>query len=298
MAAANLLLIGPGAIGGSVAAWLIEAGHQVTLAARSPFEMLRVEIPDGRMLESRPPVITDPGQARGPWDWVLVATKTYDSGSAADWLRAVGDCPAPVAVLQNGVEHVERFSAWLPAERILPVMIDLPAERDRPGLIRQRGPGMMRVPKGETGGAFVKLFDGTSLDAAESADFTTDLWRKLCINVAGAVSALTDQPGGIAWSEPAAEVMRALVRECVAVATAEGASLDDSMADAVVEHYRRAPRDSINSLHADRRSGRRMEWDARNGAVSRIGRRHGIATPVSGTVCGLLAAIDEGRERQ
>jgi 2-dehydropantoate 2-reductase len=36
-----------------------------------------------------------------------------------------------------------------------------------------------------------------------------------------------------------------------------------------------------------------MEWDARNGVVTRLARRHGIATPVSDAVAGLLAAIDE-----
>jgi 2-dehydropantoate 2-reductase len=40
-----------------------------------------------------------------------------------------------------------------------------------------------------------------------------------------------------------------------------------------------------------------MEWDARNGAVSRIGRTHGIATPANDMACGLLAAIDERSRR-
>jgi 2-dehydropantoate 2-reductase len=293
VSSSSILLIGPGAIGGAVSAWLVEAGHEVTLAARTAFETLRVETPDGRVLESRPRVITDPAEVSGYHDWVLVATKTYDSDAAAEWLGALGDSSAPVAVLQNGVEHVARFSQWLPRERILPVMVDIPCERDAPGKVRQRGAGMIRVPAGETGRAFVDLFDGTSFDVSEAEDFTTVLWRKLCINVAGAVSALADEPGGVAWREPAADAMRALVRECIAVGRAEGATLDDSVADQVVEHYRKAPPDSINSLHADRLAHRPMEWEARNGAVRRAGRKHGIATPVSDTVCDLLAAIDQ-----
>jgi len=287
----RILLIGPGAVGGSVAAWHCEAGHDVTLAVRTGFSSLTVETPGGRILRSQPKILSQPS---GPIeaDWVLVAVKTYDSAAAAPWLSEVAD-PAPVAILQNGVEHVSRFSEWLPKELILPVMVDIPAEREAPGVIRQRGKGMVRVPAGQLGRAFVQLFAGTELDVAEVEDFTTTLWRKLCINVAGAVSALTDQPGGVAWSEPGAEVMRALVRECVAVGNAEGAKLDGSIAQAVVDHYRKAPRDAINSLHADRRAGRRMEWDARNGVVSRLGRAHGIPTSVNDTISGLLAAIDE-----
>lgn len=287
----RILLIGPGAVGGTVAAWLCEAGHDVTLAVRTGFGGLTVETPGGRTIRCGPKILNQPS---GPIeaDWVLVAVKTYDSAAVAPWLSEVTG-PAPVAILQNGVEHVARFSEWLPKERILPVMVDIPAEREAPGAIRQRGRGTMRVPEGPVGAAFVRLFAGTELDVAEVKDFTTTLWRKLCINVAGAVSALTDLPGGVAWDEPAAEVMRALVRECVAVGNAEGARLDESLAPAVVDHYRKAPADSINSLHADRRAGRKMEWDARNGVVSRLGRAHNVPTPVNDTVARLLAAIDE-----
>jgi 2-dehydropantoate 2-reductase len=115
----------------------------------------------------------------------------------------------------------------------------------------------------------------------------------LCVNSAGAVSVLSNEPGGVARREPAAAIMRALIRECIAVGRAEGAVLDDSLIESVVQRYRDAPADSVNSMLADRRASRPMEWDARNGVVGRLGKAHGIATPVSDTVAGLLATIDE-----
>jgi 2-dehydropantoate 2-reductase len=87
-----------------------------------------------------------------------------------------------------------------------------------------------------------------------------------------------------------ADIMRAIVRECVAVGRAEGAQLDDSIADQVVNHYRASPPDSVNSLHADRAAGRPMETDARNGVIVRLGRKHGIATPMNQTIVALLEA--------
>jgi 2-dehydropantoate 2-reductase len=53
---------------------------------------------------------------------------------------------------------------------------------------------------------------------------------------------------------------------------------------------RRSLPDSINSLHADRLAGRSMEIDARNGVIVRLGRRHGIATPVNEMIVALLEA--------
>ena len=128
-----------------------------------------------------------------------------------------------------------------------------------------------------------------TLPGAE-ADPKTAAWKKLALNCAGAVNALTLQPAGVARREPIADIMRALVAECVAVGRAEGADLPSDLPDSVVEGYRAGPADGVNSLHADRAAGRPMELDARNGVIVRRGARHGIATPVNAMVVALLEA--------
>ena len=289
---ATVAVVGPGAVGGTIAAWLVASGRvDLSLCVRTPFERLVVETPE-RRIDVAPRQLTDPDGA-SVVDWVLVATKTYDVSGAAGWLARLAGPDSRVAVLQNGVEHVARFAPFVREERVLPVMVDVPAERDSPGCIRQRGRGTMLVPTGEDGRAFVELFAGTAIDVAETADFNSAVWRKLCVNCAGAVMALTFEGNGAAWREPAAQAMRALVTECTAVGRAEGAALDDALVERVVQGYRSAPRDGKNSLHSDREAGRPMEWDARNGVVCRLGRKHGIPTPASDMVTALLAAIDE-----
>jgi 2-dehydropantoate 2-reductase len=136
----------------------------------------------------------------------------------------------------------------------------------------------------------VALFEGAGLDVSTSADFRTQAWRKLVVNSAGAVSALTLKPAGIARDEAIGDIMLALMRECLAVGRAEGAVLEDSLPEEVLAGTRSGPPDSVNSLLADRLAGRRLETDARNGAVVRIGRRHGIATPVNAMITALLEA--------
>jgi 2-dehydropantoate 2-reductase len=51
------------------------------------------------------------------------------------------------------------------------------------------------------------------------------------------------------------------------------------------------PADSSTSILADREAGRPLEWKARNAAVGRIARRHGIATPACDAVAALLHAV-------
>jgi 2-dehydropantoate 2-reductase len=234
-------------------------------------------------------VLTAPDQA-SPVDWAIITTKTYDAAATGDWLARLVGPDTRVAVLQNGVEHVERFTPYVPAERITPAVVDIPAERGAPGRVRQRRDGTILVPNGAAGEAFVALFAHTPIAVSTTADFRTAAWKKLALNCAGAVNALTLQPAGVARREPIADLMRALVGECVAVGRAEGADLPSDLPQAVVAGYRAGPADGVNSLHADRAAGRPMELDARNGVIVRLGARHGIATPVNGMVVALLEA--------
>jgi len=102
---------------------------------------------------------------------------------------------------------------------------------------------------------------------------------------------LTSRPAGVVEAPGMAEVMRGMVRECVLVGRAEGATLDDDLPDHVVDRTRASPPDSINSLLGDRLAGRPMEWDARNGVIVRKGATHGIAAPFNQMAATILQSF-------
>jgi 2-dehydropantoate 2-reductase len=288
----SILLIGPGAIGATLAAWLAQDDrHVVSVAARTPFDSLEVQTPQG-VIHAKPRVYTEVAQAR-PVDWVLVTTKAYDSDAAAQWFaRAVGPATR-VAIIQNGVEHIARFEKHLDKSRLLPVMIDLPADRVAPGRSIQRGAARLVVPAGRTGADFLALFSHTNFDAKETDDFTSAIWRKLCLNSAGAVSAVLLKGAGISRHDGVAELMRSIVRECIEVGRAEGATLPDTIPDEIVAGARRAPPDTENSMVADRRAGRPMEIETRNGVIVSLGKKHGIAAPMNALMVSLLEAAQQ-----
>lgn len=290
----RIALVGPGAVGGVITAWLEQTGrHEVTLCARRPLGELHIETPHGPLV-ARPKVLTAPEQA-APVDWVLVATKAYDAAGAALWLKGLAAQGAPVAILQNGIEHRERFAPWLPADRIVPVMVDCPAERTDPTHIRQRGTAKLVVQDDARGREFVALFAGTPVDATTTPDLKSAVWRKLCINSSGVINALLLQPTAAFQDEKLGELMMAMVRECMAVGRAEGAVFEDGLPEKILAGQRAAPPDSMNSIHADRAAGRPMELDARNGVICRLGRQHGIATPYNDMAVALLAAMVRGQ---
>lgn len=282
----RIAVIGAGAIGGTLAAWLAQA-HEVTLCVRSGLTDLEIETPSGT-IRATPLILTDPAQAT-PVDWVLCATKTYDCAGASVWLAGLMGPETRLAVIQNGVEQRDRFPQ-VPQDRTVPVIIDLPVERNVPGRIVQRRDGTIAVPDDAKGAALAALFAGTSIAAATTPDFVTAAWKKLAINCSGIVSAITLRAAEVANDEGVAEVMRGLVRECIAVGRAEGADLPDRLADQVVEWTRKAHPESVNSLHADRLAGRTMEIDARNTVIVRLGEKHGIDAPLNRALAALLAA--------
>ena len=289
---ASILLIGPGAIGATLATWLAQDDrHDVGVAVRTSVDSLEVQTPEG-VIRAKPRVFTEVRQAR-PVDWVLVATKAYDSDSAALWFPTACGPRTRVAVIQNGVEHVARFEKYIEPARIVPVMIDLPAERLSPGRTVHRGPARLVVPAGANGADFLKLFSHTNFDAKATDDFVSAVWRKLCLNSSGAISAVLLKPAGIVHHEGVADAMRTIIHECIAVGRAEGAKLEDAIADDLIERAKRGPRDAANSMLADRRAGKPMEYDARNGVIVRLGRKHGIAAPMNALMVALLEAAQQ-----
>ena len=125
-------------------------------------------------------------------------------------------------------------------------------------------------------------------------DENTVAWRKLLQNAVAGLMVLANRRAGMFRREDISELALAYLREGLTVSRAEGAKLDDAVAEEILANFQRAPVDLGTSILADRQADRPMEWDIRNGVIQRYGRKHGIAVPISDVVVPLLAAGSEG----
>jgi 2-dehydropantoate 2-reductase len=289
----RVAVVGPGAIGLTFGSAAEEAGHEVLLCGRRPAPAPVVERPDGSEHALASGVESDPSAAGGPIPWVLLAVKAHQTAGAADWLGALCGPETTVAVLQNGVEHRALVGPLAGAATVLPTVVWCPSETVAPGRVQQRGEARLTVPDEPAGAALARLFAGSGAEVDPTADFTTETWRKLAVNAVAGLMAVTRRRAEVFRGDGLRPVAIALVGECVAVARAEGAGLDAADAEAVVDRLASFPPDLGTSILFDRLAGRPMEWDARNGVVCRLGRAHGIETPVSDVLVPLLAALDE-----
>jgi 2-dehydropantoate 2-reductase len=283
-----IAVVGVGAIGGVCAAHLALAGRSVVCCVRTAFDQLVLEL-DGREQRITARVETESSRV-GPVAWVLLATKAHQIDGAAAWLRALIGDATRVAVLQNGVEHVERMAPYIDASRVVPVVVACPATAVAPGHIVQRRAARLTVPDDAGGRAFAELFDGTAVAVERTDDWPTAAWRKLCLNVTGgALAALAGVPLPAVHHPRLAALAQALARECALVARAEGADVSDAFADEVAAQTVATPAGGAPSTLTDRLRGRPLEVDARNGTVVRLAARHGIATPVNARAAELMA---------
>lgn len=289
---ARTAVIGPGAIGTTVAAALHERGRTPLVAGRSPRPDLRLESEHGTVVVPGP-VRTDPAGVR-PADVVFLAVKATQTAAAAPWLRALCRPGTVVCVLQNGVEQREQVEPLVPGATVVPAVVWFPAVRREDGSVWVPGDPRLTLPVGPASDLVARELAGTRCAVETSTDFTTAAWRKLLQNAAAGLMALTGRRSGVFAREDLGGLTLAYLAECLAVARAEGARLDDDEPRRVLDAFRASPADRGTSILADREHGRPLEWDVRNGVIQRRGRARGIPTPVSDVLVPLLAATSDG----
>ena len=291
----TVAVVGLGSIGGIAAACLAEAGrHDVIGCARKPIDTLTLERP-GRTVTPPLPVITDPAEAT-PADWVLVVTKTQDTAAAAPWLARLCTRSTRVAVLQNGIDHVERVAPLANGATVVPVIVYYNGERLAPDRVRMRvaGDHDLAVPDDAGGRAFAALAAGTPLRVLVEPDFVTLKWRKLLLNaVANPITALTMQRQAVLRRPDVHALCLDALDETVKVARADGATLPDDEPRLAMERLLQFSPELGTSMYFDRMAGRSFEVEALTGAVVAAGERHGIATPLNRVFLALLRAINE-----
>lgn len=300
----RVLVMGTGALGAYFGGRLVQAGVDVAFVARganlAALQRDGVRIESARGSERIAPLraVASPADA-GPRSVVLVCVKSYDTAAAAAALRPVVDPDTIVLSLQNGVENEAHLAAALDLPPLLGGLTHIGAELVVPGVVQLDSGG--RIIFGERDGQrtprvarLEALFAGAGIDYRASRNIAVMLWDKLAWNAAfNAVTAVTRRTVGEILADPDGRALvRAAMLEVVAVAQAEGVPLEASRVDESLRHSADELAALKTSMLQDRERGRRLEYDALNGAVLRAAERHGIAVPVNRVLHGLLAVLD------
>ncbi|MEW6270505.1 MAG: 2-dehydropantoate 2-reductase [Thermodesulfobacteriota bacterium] len=303
---ARALVVGAGGVGGYYAGALAGGGHRVAVVARGAHadairaHGLRVRYPDGSERTAKVTVHEDPRDS-GIAELVLVTVKSYDTEAAA---RLLAPCAGPdtiVLSLQNGPENEEVIARVAGLPPLMQAVTYIGSEIEAPGVIRYSGAAQIVFgePDGTRSERATRLAAWLAQAGIEhriSSSILRVVWDKLAWNAAfNAVTALTRRTVSEALDGgPGEGLIRDTMQEAFDVAHGLGIDVPARI-DASLEHSRRVLPDFRTSMLQDIERGKRLEWDALNGAVMRAGERAGVATPLNRTLARLLAVLEQGR---
>jgi 2-dehydropantoate 2-reductase len=287
----RIAVYGAGAVGGYLGARLVAGGADVTLIARGAHlealqaRGLTIVTQDGDRSTHAVRAVRDPADV-GPVDIVLFLVKSYDTDEAAARLGPLIGPETGVISLQNGVDNEERIGAVIGTEHVLGGAAYILAAVVEPGLVRS-GPARIVVgelqpgPPSERVRRFVEAARAGGVTAEASDDVRRLKWEKYVLLVAfSAVTAATQLTlGDIRASAAATAMLKAVMQEAWQVGRAFGVPLADDLVDRQFALILSQKDTEAASLRHDLVTGHRMELDALQGTLSRLGRETGVPTP-------------------
>jgi 2-dehydropantoate 2-reductase len=283
----RVAVLGPGGVGGLVAALLAAAGTPVTcLASEATATAIRergLRLHSARFGDVAVTVAATTRLAE-PVDACLVAVKATQLEAALERLPPDVLGTALLVPLLNGVEHLGLLRARYPDAAVAAGSISVGATRVAPGEIRHDSDFASvelatADPRAEVAvGRLADLLARAGLDVDVRDDEAALLWDKLAFLAPMALlTTCSRAPVGTVRAQHRDD-LEAVVVEVAAVARAEGGAGD---AGRVIRMLDAAPAELRSSMQRDAEAGRPMELDAIGGAVLRAAARHGIPVPVT-----------------
>lgn len=309
----SVAVVGAGAVGCFYGAMLARAGQRVVLVGRAAHmeaierDGLRLDMA-GAVETIRVAASTDLAAVRGA-DLVLFCVKSTDTDAVARELAPWLAPGATVLSLQNGVENAAAIARHV-HRTVVPAVVYVATAMGGPGIIRHFGRGDLVIGALNAEAArdpaigrllqdLVALFAAAAVKVTVSGDVMAELWSKLLVNCAyNAISALAQAPYAKLAAQPEIRaIQRAIVREVIALAQAEGIVLQFEPAMQAVEGIAKAMPAQFSSTAQDMARRKPSEIDHLNGFVARRGRELGIDVPVNQTLYALVKLVEAGYER-
>ncbi|MFD9466003.1 ketopantoate reductase family protein [Streptomyces sp. NPDC060027] len=283
----TVAVLGPGGIGGLLAALLARAGHRVIcLAGDETARTLAadgIEVRSGHFGDFTARVEADT-ELREPVDVCLIAVKATALGAALERVpaKALGEEGLLVPLL-NGVEHPALLRERYRPEQVAPAVIRVESTRIAPGVIEHGSPFAEVDLTGDTVplarvDALAGALEWAGVRARVQDGEAATLWAKMSFL---APFALLTTRYGVPVGDVRTlhrEELTALVEETAAVGRACGAPVD---AAAALARYDAFPAGTKSSMQRDAEAGRTLELDAIGGALLRAAERSGVPVPVA-----------------
>jgi len=286
-------VVGAGGIGSYYGGLLSRAGHDVVLLTRGDHlgavrtRGLEVRTPTGAFTVT--PRATDDPADLGGVDYIVVAVKGYSLPDVRDAIARTAESGGLVVPLLNGVDVPERLeSLGVSRGSIVGGLVAASLVRIAPGVVERRSPfdrmvvGELDCSSTERVTRFIDALSGAGVTASASTNIRMDLWRKFAFIVPmGVACGLARRGmGAVIASERGRRLLLGALHELVLVSRTTDTPLSDADEQNVGRDLLALSAQMRPSFLADLERGGPAEIDLLPGTVARLGRAHGIPTPI------------------
>ena len=302
----NILIVGTGALATLFAWRLRRSGYNITLLGSWQPGVRALRANGARLVDAHGReqafsvrVVEDANDCLGT-QYALVLVKSWQTPRAAGQLAQCLAENGVAVTLQNGLGNYEALQEKLGSDRVALGTTTAGATLLGPGLVKAGGEGPISIQSHARLAPLEKALKTSGFQVELVADANALVWGKLVINSAiNPLTALLRVPNGELLNRPAARaLMRALAEETAAVASAEHVKLGLRDPVALVEDVASRTASNYSSMLQDIRRGAPTEIDAICGAVTRLGRRHGVATPINDACWHLVQAMTQSTQEE
>lgn len=249
-----------------------------------------------------PALATDDPRSVGQVDWILFAVKTYDTDAAIKQMAPLVGPNTSIFTFQNGVESFDKLSTAFGREHCVPAPIQIESFIRAPGHIEQRSPfrnivvGEMDRSVSKRVQEFADTLKRHNLNVVVSTEMPRPIWTKLLFlaSLSGLTTVARTPAHDLFKSPEAREALHEAIVEIVKVAKALGVNLTDEDIERTQNMAFNLQPGMTSSMHKDLLNGKRLEVDALNGAIIRLGHANGIPVPVHQTIYACLKPFANG----
>jgi 2-dehydropantoate 2-reductase len=289
----NVAVLGPGGVGGFLAAMLAREGSRVLVLASDDASGAIAR--SGLRLESRrfgdfAVSVRTASRLMDRVDACLITVKATQLGDAVNRVPASALGAALAIPFLNGIEHLDFLRAVYPPSNVVAATIRIETARAAPGLIRHTSPfASVEIAASADNRDRVESIaahlSASGLDVRIRDDELAMLWDKFALLAPMALLTTHERANVGAIRTRRREDAIALIGEVVAVAAADGVDIDP---EAVLHLLDSVPESMESSMQRDQAAVRPLELDALGGALLRRAAKAGIAVPVTRRLVGEL----------
>ena len=236
------------------------------------------------------------------FDLIILFTKAMQLERMLQDVKSLIADHTEVLCLLNGIGHEDVIEKFVPMKKIFIGNTMWTAGLEGPGKVKLFGNGsveLQNLEKGQEAPAkkLAEILSAAGLNAKYSDNISYSIYRKACVNgtMNGLCTILDVNMAGLGATKPSHDMVVTIVNEFAAVARNENVDLDISE---VVQHVKTCFDPTTigmhyPSMHQDLiKNNRLAEIDYINGAVSRKGKKYGVATPY----CDFLTQLVHSKE--